>query len=73
MENSPVDPALLSLLPMEIWRQYRAYPIRAKHGPIEVGMENPKDGFGLAELEKRLGQRVVAVPASPEAIEAALA
>ncbi|RYG46168.1 VWA domain-containing protein, partial [bacterium] len=71
--DEPVDPTLLSRLPMEVWRKHRAYPMRAKYGPIEVGMENPKDGFGLAELEKRLGQRVVATPASSEAVDAALA
>jgi hypothetical protein len=62
--NSPitgplgVDPAALALAPIERWRAWRAVPISTQGGRLIVLLENPKDGFKLAEIEQATGMRV---------------
>lgn len=64
----PASASLLAQMPLEDWRRLRAYPVSDAKGPVEVAMENPKDGFAVAELEKRMGRRIRAVPADPDAV-----
>lgn len=64
-----IDPSAFSLADLEEWIQWRAVPILLKGKTLTVALENPKQGFVTAEIQKRTGLRVKAVFAGANAGE----
>ncbi len=66
-EARTLDRTALVLAPIEQWRRWRALPIARRGRTIVVVVENPRDGFLLAEIEGSTGRRV---RFSPQAMSA---
>ena len=67
-----VDSTALSLAPLEQWRAWRVAPLAATQQLLTIGMELPRDGFLVAEIEKATGKRVAATRMTALEIERAL-
>ncbi len=59
-----VDQEAFRAVPVETWKKWRAIPIQSDDSVLHVGMQNPKDGFTIAEIEGAIGKPVRAVPLS---------
>lgn len=53
-----VDPNAVRLAPIEMWREWRAIPSRLTGRTVSLVLLNPKDGFLIREIEKRLNVKV---------------
>lgn len=56
-----IDPAAFALADQNDWLQWMAVPIGLKGKTLTVALENPRQGFVTAEIQKRTGLRVKAV------------
>jgi len=52
------DPRAFDAVPREKWIAWRALPLKIHGSLVEVAMENPRDGFVIAEIERETGCRV---------------
>lgn len=70
-----VNPEAYRLAPAVAWSRWQAIPVLASANEIVVAMEDPRQGFVLAEIGQTVGRRVRAVftTLSPDAIQAKLA
>ncbi|MDI3281275.1 MAG: type II secretion system ATPase GspE [Bacillota bacterium] len=66
------SPELLSRLPPDLARRYRAFPLGAEEGCLVLALPEPEDLLLLDELQLQLGCRVRGVRAEPEWLEAAI-
>lgn len=49
---------VFKIVPLERWIEWKVLPLRISGTRIDVAMENPRDGFLIAEIEKETGLRV---------------
>ena len=53
-----IDPAALTLAPIDAWITWAAIPLEVTPDAVVVAMEDPRRGFTRSEIEKRTGRRV---------------
>ncbi len=70
VENVPAD--LVERTPINFARQHGVLPIGIEGGHVIVAVRNPLDPTPLDDLRALLGQPIIAVAASPDAIERAI-
>lgn len=64
-----VDTAAFNLVPREQWMQWRVAPVTVSEHEVTVAMENPRDGFLIAEITRALGRRVSPMYAGCDSIQ----
>lgn len=71
LRNTPVNPAALSVLPMEVARKFRVFPIAADSASRELSlaMAEPLDLTAIEFIEQRTGYHVRAFAAIPSVID----
>lgn len=71
LRNMPVNPAALALLPQEVSRKFRVFPIAADTSKkeLQLAMADPLDLTTIEFVERRTGYRVHPFAAVPSAID----
>lgn len=72
LSEATLSEEIMSLLPLEIARQYQAIPLAEEDGCLTVAMAKPDDQAYIAALEAATGYRIFPVYSSPLDISAAL-
>ena len=68
-----IDPGIISLIPMELAKKYRAVPVSLAGRVLVVAMSDPLDMHAIDALRFRVGHPVEAVLATDSMIDEALA
>ena len=72
LESRPPDPMLVSVLPEDVARRYKALPVTRWNGQLVVAMANPSDLFVLDDLHMMTGHPIVPAMADEEHLAAAI-
>lgn len=64
-----VDTSAFALVPREQWMRWRVAPVSVQAHRVIVAMENPRDGFLIAEMTRALNRRVTPTHAGRSADE----
>lgn len=71
LRSTPVNPAALSILPQEVARKFKAFPITAdpQNKELSVAMADPLDLTAIEFMEQKTGFHIKPSAAVPSAIE----
>lgn len=69
LNETPPDPELVSLIPVELAKRYRAVPVTRENGKLTVALADPLDIFAIDDLAQHTKLEIEAVIATEEDIQ----